>query len=83
MRRVSCGAERKVGGFAILRDLLEPLGLPNPVIDLVAGVCGSCPQFLRGSLRKSWVTTGSKATVACSETFAGALDPEHARPVTC
>jgi hypothetical protein len=34
-------------------------------------------------LRKSWVTTGSKATVACSETFAGALDPEHVKPVTC
>jgi triacylglycerol lipase len=39
----------ELGGFAILRDLLEPLGLPNPVIDLVASLCGSCPQFLRGS----------------------------------
>jgi triacylglycerol lipase len=39
----------EVGGFAILRDLLEPLGLPNPVIDLVASFCGSCSQFLRGS----------------------------------
>jgi triacylglycerol esterase/lipase EstA (alpha/beta hydrolase family) len=39
----------EVGGFAILRDLLEPLGLPNPVINLVASLCGSCPQFLRGS----------------------------------
>jgi triacylglycerol lipase len=39
----------EVGGFAILRDLLAPLGLPNPVIDLVASLCGSCPQFLRGS----------------------------------
>jgi triacylglycerol lipase len=39
----------EVGGFAILRDLLARLGLPNPVIDLVASLCGSCPQFLRGS----------------------------------
>jgi triacylglycerol lipase len=39
----------EVGGSAMLRDLLEPLGLSNPVIDLVASLCGSCPQFLRGS----------------------------------
>jgi len=39
----------EVGGFAMLRDLLGPLGLSDPVINLVAGLCGSCPQFLRGS----------------------------------
>jgi triacylglycerol esterase/lipase EstA (alpha/beta hydrolase family) len=39
----------EIGGTAILRDFAEPLGLAAPIIDLVAGLCGSCPQFLRGS----------------------------------
>jgi triacylglycerol lipase len=39
----------EVGGAAILRDLAEPLGLAAPVVNLVASICGSCPQFLRGS----------------------------------
>jgi triacylglycerol lipase len=39
----------EVGGTALLRDLGEPLGLSGPVIKLVASLCGSCPQFLRGS----------------------------------
>jgi hypothetical protein len=39
----------ELGGFAFLRDSLAPYGLAAPVIDLVAGLCGSCPQFLRGS----------------------------------
>jgi triacylglycerol lipase len=37
------------GGAATLRDLGEAFGLSDAIIDLVAGVCGSCPQFLRGS----------------------------------
>jgi triacylglycerol esterase/lipase EstA (alpha/beta hydrolase family) len=37
------------GGAALLRDLGEPLGLSAPVVNLIASLCGSCPQFLRGS----------------------------------
>ena len=39
----------ELGGFALLRDLGAPLGLSGPVLRLVASLCGSCPQFLRGS----------------------------------
>jgi triacylglycerol lipase len=39
----------EVGGFAILRDFAARFGLSGPAIDLVASLCGSCPQFLRGS----------------------------------
>jgi triacylglycerol lipase len=38
-----------VGGAAFLRDFADPLGLSAPIIDLVASICGSCPQFLTGS----------------------------------
>jgi triacylglycerol lipase len=39
----------EVGGAAMLRDFAEPLGLAAPLVNLVASLCGSCPQFLRGS----------------------------------
>jgi triacylglycerol lipase len=39
----------EVGGAAMLRDLAKPLGLAAPLVNLVASLCGSCPQFLRGS----------------------------------
>ena len=39
----------EVGGTAFLRDIAGPFGLSQPLINLVAGICGSCPQFLRGS----------------------------------
>ncbi|MDX6668605.1 MAG: triacylglycerol lipase, partial [Solirubrobacteraceae bacterium] len=42
-------AGTQVGGFAILRDALQPLGLSQPAIDQVAANCGSCPEFLAGS----------------------------------
>ena len=38
-----------IGGLASLRLALAPYGLSQPVVDLVASICGSCPQFLRGS----------------------------------
>jgi pimeloyl-ACP methyl ester carboxylesterase len=38
-----------LGGFAMLRDGAEPLGLAKPFVDLVASFCGSCPEFLKGS----------------------------------
>lgn len=38
-----------LGGVAFLRKSAEPLGLSDPLIDLVGGFCGSCPQFVRGS----------------------------------
>jgi pimeloyl-ACP methyl ester carboxylesterase len=38
-----------LGQLALLRDLGEPYGLSQPFVDVVAGICGSCPQFLRGS----------------------------------
>jgi triacylglycerol lipase len=37
-----------LGGLAALR-LSSPPSLSQPVVDLVASFCGSCPQFLRGS----------------------------------
>jgi triacylglycerol lipase len=39
----------EIGGLAMLRDLAGPVGLSDPLVRLVAGFCGSCPQFLRGS----------------------------------
>jgi len=39
----------EVAGTAFLRDFAAPLGLSDPIINLVASFCGSCPQFLRGS----------------------------------
>jgi triacylglycerol lipase len=36
-------------GAATLRDLGESFGGSEPILDLVAGFCGSCPQFARGS----------------------------------
>ena len=38
-----------VGLLATLRQAAAPLGLSAPLVNLVAGLCGSCPQFLRGS----------------------------------
>ena len=38
-----------LGGVAFLRDLAEPFGLAQPILDLVASFCGSCPQFVQGS----------------------------------
>jgi triacylglycerol esterase/lipase EstA (alpha/beta hydrolase family) len=39
----------ELGGLALLRDLGRSLGLSDPLVGLVASLCGSCPQFLRGS----------------------------------
>lgn len=39
----------ELAAVAVLRDLGEPLGISGPVLDLVSSLCGSCPQFLRGS----------------------------------
>jgi triacylglycerol lipase len=38
-----------VAGAAFLRDFAGPFGLSGPIINLVAGFCGSCPEFLTGS----------------------------------
>jgi triacylglycerol lipase len=38
-----------LGGAAFLRDAAAPYGLDKPIIDAVAGLCGSCPEFVRGS----------------------------------
>jgi len=39
----------EIGGTAYLRDIAAPYGLSAPLIDTVAQLCASCPQFLRGS----------------------------------
>lgn len=39
----------EVGGAALFRDIGSIFGLDDPIQDAVAGICGSCPQFLRGS----------------------------------
>ena len=39
----------EIGGTAYLRDVAEPFGLAGPIVDTVAQLCASCPQFLRGS----------------------------------
>ena len=39
----------EVGGIAFLRDAGEQFGISPVLIELVAGFCGSCPQFQRGS----------------------------------
>lgn len=39
----------EIGGGAFLRDLAGPFGFSGPVIDRIAALCGSCPQFMRGS----------------------------------
>lgn len=36
-------------GVHALRDVGAAFGLSKPLVDLVASVCGSCPQFIRGS----------------------------------
>ena len=38
-----------IGGLASLRLALAPYGLSQPIVDLVASFCASCPQFLTGS----------------------------------
>jgi triacylglycerol lipase len=38
-----------IAGIADLAEAGAPLGLAEPMVDLVAGICGSCPQFMRGS----------------------------------
>jgi triacylglycerol lipase len=38
-----------IAGIADIADAGAPLGLSQPVIDLVAGICGSCPEFVRDS----------------------------------
>lgn len=39
----------EVGGAALFRDIGSIFGLDDPIQEAVAGICGSCPQFLRGS----------------------------------
>lgn len=39
----------EVGGAAILRDAAATLGFGTAGVEAVASLCGSCPQFLRGS----------------------------------
>ncbi|HVS29285.1 MAG TPA: alpha/beta fold hydrolase [Solirubrobacteraceae bacterium] len=39
----------EVGEFAMLRDLLAPLGLSGPVLNTVASYCAACTEVLRGS----------------------------------
>jgi triacylglycerol lipase len=39
----------QLGGFSALRDAGAPYGLSGPLLDLVAGFCGSCSEFLAGS----------------------------------
>ncbi len=36
-------------GVDAVRDVGSAFGLSRPAIDLVASICGSCPQFIRGS----------------------------------
>lgn len=38
-----------LAGAAFLRDIAAQFGIAAPVINLVAGFCGSCPEFLTGS----------------------------------
>jgi triacylglycerol lipase len=38
-----------IAGVADLAEAAAPYGLDQPVLDLVAGICGSCPEFVRGS----------------------------------
>lgn len=38
-----------IAGLAALRLALAPYGLSQPIVDLVASFCASCPQFLTGS----------------------------------
>jgi len=51
----------KLLGVSALRDAGEALGLSAPLIDLVASVCGSCPQFLTGSPMQKLLVTGGAA----------------------
>lgn len=39
----------ELGGFAELRDAGAQNGLSAALVDLVAGFCGSCPEFVKGS----------------------------------
>lgn len=44
-----------------VRDLGAQLGLDQPIIDLVAAFCGSCPQFLAGSPMQRRLSEGGAA----------------------
>jgi pimeloyl-ACP methyl ester carboxylesterase len=52
----------EVAGTAFLRDFAAPLGLSGPLINLVASICGSCPQFLRGSAFLNDLNADGEAT---------------------
>jgi triacylglycerol lipase len=38
-----------LAGIGFLAEEAAPYGLDQPLIDLVAGLCGSCPEFVQGS----------------------------------
>lgn len=58
----------EVGGAAFLRDIGERLGIARPVIDLVAGLCGACPELLRGSPFLRDLNAGGEAVAGVSYT---------------
>ncbi len=39
----------ELAGANFLRDSGKPYGLDGPILNLVASICGSCPQFVAGS----------------------------------
>jgi triacylglycerol lipase len=45
----------------LVRDTAEPLGLSDPMINLVASFCGSCPEFVAGSTMVKKLSRGGAA----------------------
>lgn len=69
-----------IGGAAFLRDSAEPLGLSDPVIDLVASFCASCPQFVRGSRYLDQLNADGEAVPGIKHTNIVTLYDELVRP---
>jgi hypothetical protein len=62
-------------GIDTVRDLGAQFGLSQPMVDLVASMCGSCPQFVAGSrMQKKLVEGGAAAPGVKYTTVMSAYD---------
>ncbi len=71
-----------VGGLAQFRASAAPLGLSQPIVDLVAQFCGSCSEFLAGSPMVQKINQGGAAVPGTQYTTIPTTHDELVVPYT-
>ncbi len=71
-----------VGGLDAIRDLGSQFGLSDQLVNLVASLCGSCPEFLRDSPFMTAINQGGEAVPGITYTSIATRYDELVVPYT-